>query len=59
MHKYAKVLIVLLVIGVVFAIMFRPTGKLMTDKTDVDLLTAYEDAKNKEMPVLLEFYGDY
>jgi len=59
MNKYTKILLVVFVIGAVIAIMFRPTGKLMTDNSDTDYLTAFEEAKDKHMPVLIEFYGEY
>ncbi|MEL7566084.1 MAG: hypothetical protein AAGU27_14520 [Dehalobacterium sp.] len=59
MNKYTKILLVIFVIGAVIAIMFRPTGKLMTENGNTDYLSAYTEAKDKHMPVLIEFYGDY
>lgn len=59
MHKYTKILLVVCIIGVVAAILFRPSGKLLTGVKDTDYLALYEEARSKEMPIFLEFYGDY
>lgn len=59
MNKYTKIILVVFVVGAVFAIMFRPTGKLMTGEPDTGYLAAYEEAKNKHIPVFIEFSGQY
>ena len=61
MNKYTKILIVLFILGAVIAIMFRPSGKLMSDDSaeDKSYLAVYEEAVSNKRPLFIEFYTRY
>jgi len=61
MNKYAKILLVLFIIGTVAAIIFRPSGKLMSGKPNQEAgyLAIYEEALARNRPLFIEFYSRY
>lgn len=61
MNKYAKIMLVLFTLGAVAAIMFRPSGELMSrnDSTEKSYLEVYQEAINNNQPLLIEFYSRY
>ncbi|MGI6683957.1 MAG: hypothetical protein ACOX47_00325 [Bacillota bacterium] len=59
MNKYAKVLLVLFIFGAIFAILFRPSGKIMSRDEDSTYLALYEESINNNKPLFIEFYGRY
>lgn len=59
MRKSTKWALVLLVLIAVFAVFRMPQAEDRTGVVDGDALTRFQEAREQQIPVFLEFYGRY